>query len=29
MVQNINQQKPPLMSAKDQIIEIFFELDEF
>ena len=29
MVQNKNQQKPPLMFAKDQIIEIFFELDEF
>ena len=28
MVQNKNQQKPP-MFAKDQIIEVFFKLDEF
>ena len=29
MVQNKNQQKPPPMFAKGQIIEIFFKLDEF
>ena len=29
MVQNKNQPKPPPMFAKDQIIEIFFKLDEF
>ena len=29
MVRNKNRQKPPPMFAKDQIIEIFFELDEF
>ena len=29
MVQNKNQQKPPPMFAKDQIIEIYFKLDEF
>ena len=29
VVQNKNQQKPPPMFAKDQIIEIFFKLDEF
>ena len=28
MVQNKNQQKPPPMFAKGQIIEIFFKLDE-
>ena len=29
MVQNKNQQKPPPMFAKGQIVEIFFKLDEF
>ena len=29
MVQNKNQQKPPHMFAKGQIVEIFFKLDEF
>ena len=29
MVQNKNQQKPPPVFAKDQIIGIFFKLDEF
>ena len=29
MVQNENQQKPPPMFAKDQIMGIFFKSDEF